>query len=623
MADTANLIYLSRADYDAGASDRNNNTIYMISDDQELYLGSDLIANYVQVDDTLSVTSLNPVQNKLITEALQSKADRISQYMYFANTGMVTDIENVSTQGIYIPSRGRTFDFPAKSTSDEYLEVKAQKGTRWRVGTWVNNQVGVNLNLQLTFGGYMEESGIIVAEGTGSNIVDEYDVEYGTTFLTFNLTFNRDFDSSSIPIEENLHFTLSDDFGCTLLPTYNTVYSSIMTNMSFSEVILTDADVDTALSTTSTNPIANKPVALAINSANTAIGSNTSTIGAVAGRVTTLEGKMTTAESEINTLQSDLNTAESDIDNLQADLDTAEGDITALESTVGAQGTTIGEIQGDISTLESTTSTQGSTITSQGARITTLETSTATMRTDINNNDSDISGLDSRLSTAEGTITSQGTRLSTAETDIDNLEKTVNGGSGVTGLTTRMTTAEGEIDTLQSDLGTAESQITAIEEKIPTAATSSNKLVDMATLNQKMTESAARLLTSDYEGNPFPTTDALSQGPYWAGDNEVEPDRHDYAMVVTPEGHQSKYEFVTKNAEGDYAWAFLYNIQVAVDDSFDLTSTNPVQNKVVTTSLNGKQATLVNQTNIKSINNQTLLGSGNLDFPTFVVERRP
>lgn len=50
------------------------------------------------------------------------------------------------------------------------------------------------------------------------------------------------------------------------------------------------------------------------------------------------------------------------------------------------------------------------------------------------------------------------------------------------------------------------------------------------------------------------------------------------------------------------------------DTALSTTSKNPVQNKVITTALNGKQDTLVSGTNIKTINNTSLLGSGNIDI---------
>lgn len=52
---------------------------------------------------------------------------------------------------------------------------------------------------------------------------------------------------------------------------------------------------------------------------------------------------------------------------------------------------------------------------------------------------------------------------------------------------------------------------------------------------------------------------------------------------------------------------------ITVDDRLSSTSTNPVQNKVITDELNNKQAKLQSGMNIKTINGATILGSGNLD----------
>lgn len=52
--------------------------------------------------------------------------------------------------------------------------------------------------------------------------------------------------------------------------------------------------------------------------------------------------------------------------------------------------------------------------------------------------------------------------------------------------------------------------------------------------------------------------------------------------------------------------------QVAVDVEMSTTSTNPVQNRVVTAAVNEKQDTLVSGTNIKTVNGESLLGEGNI-----------
>ena len=56
----------------------------------------------------------------------------------------------------------------------------------------------------------------------------------------------------------------------------------------------------------------------------------------------------------------------------------------------------------------------------------------------------------------------------------------------------------------------------------------------------------------------------------------------------------------------------------SVDNALSSTSTNPVQNKVINSALGKKQSTLVSGTNIKTINNNSILGSGNLSITASV-----
>lgn len=55
-------------------------------------------------------------------------------------------------------------------------------------------------------------------------------------------------------------------------------------------------------------------------------------------------------------------------------------------------------------------------------------------------------------------------------------------------------------------------------------------------------------------------------------------------------------------------------ISCTIDSQLSSTSENPVQNSTVTNALSDKQDTLISGTNIKTINNTSLLGSGNIDI---------
>ena len=58
------------------ASTKDSDTFYYTTDDEKLYLGNkEITGGGVTIDDTLSDTSKNPVQNKVINAALNNKAE--------------------------------------------------------------------------------------------------------------------------------------------------------------------------------------------------------------------------------------------------------------------------------------------------------------------------------------------------------------------------------------------------------------------------------------------------------------------------------------------------------------------------------------------------------------------
>ena len=75
MADNkVNFLRGTSAEYEASTKD--NDAFYYTTDDGKLYLGNKEITNGgVTIDDTLSDTSKNPVQNKVINAALNNKAE--------------------------------------------------------------------------------------------------------------------------------------------------------------------------------------------------------------------------------------------------------------------------------------------------------------------------------------------------------------------------------------------------------------------------------------------------------------------------------------------------------------------------------------------------------------------
>lgn len=99
-------------------------------------------------------------------------------------------------------------------------------------------------------------------------------------------------------------------------------------------------------------------------------------------------------------------------------------------------------------------------------------------------------------------------------------------------------------------------------------------------------------------------------------------------LSLAPEGYATKEELASKQdslisghniktINGQDVLG-LGNIEISgggtVDSELSETSENPVQNKVITTALNGKQNSLVSGTTIKTINGNSILGEGNIEI---------
>ena len=74
MDNKVNFLRGTAAEYEVSTKD--NDTFYYTADDEKLYLGNkEITGSSVTIDDALSDTSKNPVQNKVINAALNSKAE--------------------------------------------------------------------------------------------------------------------------------------------------------------------------------------------------------------------------------------------------------------------------------------------------------------------------------------------------------------------------------------------------------------------------------------------------------------------------------------------------------------------------------------------------------------------
>ena len=100
--------------------------------------------------------------------------------------------------------------------------------------------------------------------------------------------------------------------------------------------------------------------------------------------------------------------------------------------------------------------------------------------------------------------------------------------------------------------------ISDINSKIPSAASSSNKLADVDFVNSSINNMAAFYVTSDVAGNPFATRAALVSGPWYFRGELREPTQNDYALVTEDETHDdetSRFMF-----DGDqWVWQYTLN----------------------------------------------------------------
>lgn len=172
------------------------------------------------------------------------------------------------------------------------------------------------------------------------------------------------------------------------------------------------------------------------------------------------------------------------------------------------------------------------------------------------------------------------------------------------------------------------SAINTINGKIPSAATSSNQLADKAFVNSSIANMAANYVTSDAQGDNFATKAALLAGPYYYEGQSYTLTNNDYALV---EADETKGNATTRYIYDGSQWAFQYIVNNTPFTQAQLDAINSNITSNLVTSYNthiadtdihvtaadkiawtAKQDALVSGTNIKTINNESLLGSGNI-----------
>ena len=186
----------------------------------------------------------------------------------------------------------------------------------------------------------------------------------------------------------------------------------------------------------------------------------------------------------------------------------------------------------------------------------------------------------------------------------------------------------GATSTNIAQITTNQTDISTINGKIPSAASTSNQLADKAFVNSSISNMAANYVTSDAQGDNFATKAALLAGPYYYKGQLYTLTNNDYALV---ESDETKNNATTRYMYDGVQWNFQYIVNNAPFNQAQLDAINSTitsslvssySNHVADTDIHvtaaqkttwtNKQDALVSGTNIKTINGNSLLGSGDI-----------
>ena len=181
-----------------------------------------------------------------------------------------------------------------------------------------------------------------------------------------------------------------------------------------------------------------------------------------------------------------------------------------------------------------------------------------------------------------------------------------------------------------SDFATATqgSKVDTIDGMIPTQASSENQLADKDFVNSSVSTN-----TADFKGTYTMVTDLsdsvsnLNAAIATAGYST--PNNNDYCFIITTDNAgntvYNRYKYTVVNNVGTWSFEYALNnssftseqwasISSGITSNLVTKLTDLPTNSELTASLSGKQGTLVAGTDIKNINNSSILASGNLNL---------
>jgi hypothetical protein len=167
---------------------------------------------------------------------------------------------------------------------------------------------------------------------------------------------------------------------------------------------------------------------------------------------------------------------------------------------------------------------------------------------------------------------------------------------------------------MDSNISTNTSDISTINGKIPSAASTSNQLADKAYVGDSINSVTAYYITKNAAGDQFATYAELAAATtFYSGGVVRVPTKNDYTIVLDDENH----DHATTRYIYNSVWEYQYTVNETPLTQAQLNALNSgiTAGKVSTYDAyaTNKQDKLVSGTNIKTINNTSILGNGNIN----------
>lgn len=164
---------------------------------------------------------------------------------------------------------------------------------------------------------------------------------------------------------------------------------------------------------------------------------------------------------------------------------------------------------------------------------------------------------------------------------------------------------ESQIEPMQDELSEAQSDIADIKSLIPNTASASNELADKNFVNSTVGTNTANYISND--GEPFTSLSALES---YAGTVT----NNDYAFItgIDEEGNIFFDRYKASVIDNTVTWGKEYRLN---NSSFTAEQWAAIQSGITAEKVeeyNGKQDALESGVNIKTINGESIMGSGDL-----------